>query len=142
MTTDPKHDSILKECQKLYTHATHLVRLPGSIPIPSFLNRPQKIIDVSLVVRQAKQSPARIRQQLDIPTDAKCVLITFGGFDLQGTDFELWTKDRLPTDWFGIVACPKSTYLSTDRLRFLKSEDWYMPGMFFNVSQKRCHQCG
>jgi hypothetical protein len=57
----------------------------GYIGFPSFDSRPQDIKDVSLVVRHKSGDTSYIRKQFDIPEDAKCVLITFGGFNLQGT---------------------------------------------------------
>jgi hypothetical protein len=107
--------------------------LPGYIEFPFLKEKTQTIKDVSLVVREAKQSSSHVRQVLGFPLDAQILLITLGGFDLQGTDFESWTQDRIPPGWFALIASPNQQYLgTTDRLKFIKSDTWFMPGISFS----------
>ena len=116
-----KLKSIVSEC---YSKVDYLIRLPGHIPIPSFDKRP--ITDVDLVVRSKKCDRKTTRQEMGIPLDSYCVLITFGGF--QASD-ESFIQECIPNDWFAIVTCPNSSkFSSSEYIKYVDSSK-YVPDL-------------
>lgn len=64
----------------MYANITHLIRLPGYIPMPAF--QPHQILDVPLVARQARLSRENVRVNLGIPQDTRILLVSLGGHSL------------------------------------------------------------
>jgi L-arabinokinase len=111
---------------EMYSCSDLLIRLPGYISFPSFHSRPDRIVDVSLVVRSSKKPREQTRQELSIPLNSKCILITFGGFNLK--EDLLWNENRLPQNWMGVVCLPKVRATTANNITFIDSEKVYMPG--------------
>lgn len=129
-------------CKSLYSNADLLLRLPGFINIPSFTERPQKIIDLPLVVRKSRILREDVRRILNVSFDAKIVLITFGGHELSKMGRTWEPADILPAGWTGVVISPGNKLKLDDlpsptgsrptedgRLIVVRSEDWYMPDL-------------
>lgn len=122
----------------MYCDTDFLIRIPGYISIPAFEECPSNVVDVPLVVRKHKCSRGDVRREFDIPPDARCVLITFGGFDLPSTT---WTADDiLPEGWYGFVAGPFADQDVTGRLRKFDS-GFYMPDLI-NACDVVLGKCG
>lgn len=128
-----KEDEIyVRQASEMYTHAIKLLRLPGFISMPSFSERPSKIIDIPLVVRKSRMSPRKVRSLLGIDIATKVVLVSFGGHELfqTGKDGQ-WTAEMvLPENWKGIIISPGRKFESEVqglRLIGIQSKDWYLP---------------
>lgn len=122
----------VEKIQDIYSCASYFIRLPGYIPIPSFISRPSDIIDVSLVVRKSKMSRTQVFNELGIPLDSKVVLISFGGHELFQTGKDGgWTADRvLPPSFIGVIVGPgRQVENHGGRLVAVRSQDWYLPDL-------------
>ncbi|KAJ3172764.1 hypothetical protein HDU87_007852 [Geranomyces variabilis] len=127
----PSDHALVARCAALYAHADYLIRLPGHIPIPSFPTlSPQYTLDVPLIVRMAQQPRAVVRAALGVPLDAKCVLITFGGFELGNAGDGHAIEDVLPPGWCGLVGGQTDDKgVLGDRLRRIRTEKHHMPDL-------------
>ncbi|KAK9712655.1 hypothetical protein K7432_007004 [Basidiobolus ranarum] len=88
-----------------YKQANILLRMPGYIEIPAFLdNEPERIIDTPLFGRKSRLSKVEVLKHLGIiKTDQevmpKILLVAFGGHNMKE---EKWNR-ALPSGWVGIV---------------------------------------
>jgi hypothetical protein len=78
-----------------YSKATLLLRLPGFVPMPAF----QAIEDVPLVVRHARSFPGAVRTALNIPPEARVVILMHGGHNVVMTVRE----DFIPPGWVCVI---------------------------------------
>ncbi|KAJ3162287.1 hypothetical protein HDU86_004767 [Geranomyces michiganensis] len=127
----PSDHALVARCASLYAQADYLIRLPGYIPIPSFPDpSPQYTFDVPLIVRMAQESRAVVRNALGIPLDVKCVLITFGGFELGNAGDGHAIEEVLPPGWCGLVGGQTDDRgVSGNRLRRIRTEKHHMPDL-------------
>ncbi|KAJ3023672.1 hypothetical protein HKX48_001896 [Thoreauomyces humboldtii] len=132
--------ALVTRCEALYALSDHLIRIPGHLTMPAFSGpRSSQIVDVPLVVRKSVTSRASVRARLDIPADAPCVLITFGGFYL--ADSHCSADEDLPDGWYGLMACPTDGASTSGRLRRIRTEAWYMPDLI-NAADVVVGKCG
>ncbi|KAJ3194039.1 hypothetical protein HK101_003640, partial [Irineochytrium annulatum] len=79
--------------------------------VPTIVARPDRAhrcLELPLVVRMARRSRADVRSSLGIPDDARVLLISFGGFKLEGGGSGAWSVDALlPEGWMALVAVPQ-----------------------------------
>lgn len=127
--TDSNTRDMIASVTSMYSQADACIRLPGYIPIPSFTTKSDNFVSVSLVARKAKRSKNDVRRELGLKLDTLVLLVTLGGFDLAGDDLKAWARSSLPPGWKVIVACPHSIEQDDERMRVVKSEEWYIPGM-------------
>lgn len=78
-----------------YSKATLLLRLPGFVPMPAF----QAIEDVPLVVRHARSFPGAVRTALNIPPEARVVILMHGGHNVVMSVRE----DFIPPGWVCVI---------------------------------------
>jgi L-arabinokinase len=82
--------------REAYRAASLTLRLPmwgGFAAMP-----PRSIVDVPLVARHARHQPADTRSALGLPQDLPLVLLSFGGYGLEGLSI-----DGLTLDGYGVV---------------------------------------
>ncbi|KAI8821812.1 uncharacterized protein EV422DRAFT_433260 [Fimicolochytrium jonesii] len=139
LANTPKATHLVSQCTSMYNSTDLLLRMPGHIPIPAFTHRPDHIIDISLIVRKSRESRTAVREMLDIPVDAPCVLITFGGFEL-GEDV-LTEEKVLPDGWYGLLACRSAGADALGRLRRIRTDRYYMPDLI-NAADVVMGKCG
>eukprot|EP00850_Spirogloea_muscicola_P019500 SM000192S04895 [mRNA] locus=s192:52862:62216:+ [translate_table: standard] len=89
------YQDIVWQIAEDYSKAALLIRLPGFCPMPAF----RDIVDVPLVVREARRSRAEVRKHLGLAEGTKLLLYNFGG---QDGDWSL-QESFLPSDWKGVV---------------------------------------
>lgn len=95
----PAFGPLIERVVAVYHHATLLLRLPFHLPMSAFPH----VEDVPLVARRATLPRQETRARLGIAADASVVLLSFGGFDLEG--FDMAPLARLPQHTF--VATPR-----------------------------------
>ena len=80
-----------------YSRAHRLLRLPGYVPMPAF----REVIDVPLVVRHARRTRTEVRQDMNLPSNAKIACFIYGG-QPPGEDWALRAQ-CLPPGWLCLV---------------------------------------
>eukprot|EP00850_Spirogloea_muscicola_P015687 SM000122S25794 [mRNA] locus=s122:376915:386453:+ [translate_table: standard] len=95
MEAGHEYEDIVWQIAEDYSKAALLIRLPGFCPMPAF----RDIVDVPLVVREARRSRAEVRKHLGLAEGTKLLLYNFGG---QDGDWSL-QESFLPSDWNGVV---------------------------------------
>jgi L-arabinokinase len=65
---------------EIYSHTTLALRLPMSGGFETMSN----VRDIPLVARHSRREPDNTRRALGIPIDARVVLVSFGGYGVQG----------------------------------------------------------
>jgi hypothetical protein len=137
ITSTEQQRKLVDACREMYKHSSWLIRLPGSINIPSFTARPDRIIDVPLVVRKARRSAESVRLQLGIAASDKVVLITFGGFEFSKLSAGWDLNGLLPPQWVGVLIGPGKTDWTSitesattlNKFICIASEDWFLPDL-------------
>jgi hypothetical protein len=82
--------------QAAYRTVTHVLRLPMSGGFAAM--NPSVIIDVPLVARHARHAPEDTRSALGLPRGLPLVLLSFGGYGLEGFSIE-----ELDLSGYGVV---------------------------------------
>eukprot|EP00850_Spirogloea_muscicola_P015467 SM000118S25610 [mRNA] locus=s118:402012:411493:+ [translate_table: standard] len=95
MEAGHEYQDIVGQIAEDYSKAALLIRLPGFCPMPAF----RDVVDVPLVVREARRSRAEVRKHLGLAEGTKLLLYNFGG---QDGDWSL-QESFLPSDWKGVV---------------------------------------
>ncbi|KAJ3208743.1 hypothetical protein HK099_008652 [Clydaea vesicula] len=136
---------LVKSTVNLYNYTTKLLRLPGYINIPGFVERPRKILDVPLIVRKSRLTKEEVRNKLNISLETKICLISFGGNSLYHT-FKNggFTEEMcLPDGWIGIIVAPGKQVKNgvSSRLITIANEEWYFPDLI-NASDVVLSKCG
>ena len=135
ISTHAHHKELIKETIEMYKYSKWLIRLPGYINMPSFTERPEKIIQVPLVVRKARRSSESVRSELGLSERTKVLLITFGGHELSKLSEQWDMSDILPDGWVGVIIGPGKTdwrgitEKSDNKLLCVASEDWFLPDL-------------
>lgn len=80
----PRHAPLVDHQRSQYAQADLLLRLPLHSGLTSF----RSVVDVPLIARLARDKPGAVRRRLGLPFEAPLILLTFGGFDYDGFDFE------------------------------------------------------
>ncbi len=82
----PGFASTIRQVQAGYRAATLLLRLPFHADEPDAFPAFQRVEDVPLIARRARLTRAEVRSRLDLPSRARVVLLSFGGFDTTRLD--------------------------------------------------------
>jgi len=97
----PEYARILEAIREAYGRADLFLRLPFHGPCDAF----PVLRDIPMVARHTRRSRAEVRRALGLSDARPAVLLSFGGFDIQGVDFdrvetlreyEFLTTQRLP----------------------------------------------
>jgi hypothetical protein len=146
-TTEEEHEWV-NQCQEMYTGASHLLRLPGYITIPSFEHRNDRVHDLPVVVRKSRLSSTMVRSMLNIELDKPVVLISFGGHELFQAGKSWSAQAIIPQGWVGVVIGPGKEVIidpngqtEDTRLLSVRSEDWYLPDLL-NACDVILSKCG
>lgn len=97
--TLPEFGRVAASLRAAYARASLFLRLPFHGPCDAFRRR----LDIPLVARTARAEREAVRARLGIPDGQSLVLLSFGGFDLQGLDFE---RVEAMTDWVFLTTHP------------------------------------
>jgi L-arabinokinase len=79
----PEHAPILEQIREAYRRADLFLRLPFSGECDAF----KVIRDIPMIARRARRSREEVRQMLGLDPARPVVLLSFGGFEIQGIDF-------------------------------------------------------
>jgi hypothetical protein len=91
----PGFEEIVACVQSGYARADSLLRLPLHASSDEAFSAFNRIEDVPLVARHARRSRTEVRAELGLPSDARVVLLSFGGFTAHGLDLHAlgeWTR--------------------------------------------------
>ncbi len=80
----PEHQGVIEAIRRDYGCADLFLRLPFHGPCDAF----PVVRDIPMVARQAGGARESIRRQLGLNGGRPVVLLSFGGFDVQGIDFD------------------------------------------------------
>ena len=80
----PEHAGLLGHLRAQHARADLLLRLPFHGDLSCF----QRAVDVPPIARYASADRLATRRQLGLPTEARVVLLSFGGFDFAGLDVD------------------------------------------------------
>jgi L-arabinokinase len=80
----PEHAPVLDRIREAYGRADLFLRLPLHGPCDAF----QSIQDIPLIARRAERSREEVRRLLDLDGSRPVVLLSFGGFEIPGIDFD------------------------------------------------------
>lgn len=81
--TRPEHAAILEAIRDAYGRADLLLRLPFHGPCDAF----KVVQDVPMIARRTRLSREQVRQKLGLAESRPVILLSFGGFEIQGIDF-------------------------------------------------------
>ncbi|KAI8919585.1 hypothetical protein BC831DRAFT_481294 [Entophlyctis helioformis] len=121
---------VVDSFRDMYRAATSVIKLPGDVGMDRWKTADgMHFEDAPLVARVCRNARPVVRQQLDLPQDACCLLITFGGFGISTRSAAvLDAATVLPDGWFGIlVADPNLRCTPADRFRIIDHHTVYMP---------------
>ena len=123
LTTDEisKYQEMINQSELHTSLCDHVLAYPGETPFSSFLD-PSKIIHIPLVARRARNSSVT-RSELNLSSDDKVVLLSFGGFSC--SDWQLQDY-YLPDGWICLVLGAKESDLPSKRFLPI-SFDSYVP---------------
>ncbi|KXS18902.1 hypothetical protein M427DRAFT_179214 [Gonapodya prolifera JEL478] len=123
---------LVRKVTKMYSNASYLIRMVGHIPIPAFPEpKPPHCVDIPLVARLPRTSPAATRAELGIPLGTKILLVAFGGHDLRET-LAASAVTALPDDWIALVVGPAAKGGDTregSRFRYIADPSSYVPDL-------------
>ncbi len=80
----PEHSPILAQIREAYGRADLFLRLPFHGPCDAF----NIIRDIPMIARRARRSREEVRRSLGLEESRPVVLLSFGGFEIQGIDFD------------------------------------------------------
>jgi hypothetical protein len=78
----PAGSQTIEAIQAAYANADVAMRLPMHGGFAMFRN----IIDLPFIARRSTRDPAEVRRDLDLPSDVRLVLLSFGGYGLEQID--------------------------------------------------------
>jgi UDP:flavonoid glycosyltransferase YjiC (YdhE family) len=84
----PAFEPIVARIRAAYAHAERLLRLPLHSTEPGTFAAFRRIEDVPLIARRARRSRGEARTAYGLPMDRRLVLLSFGGFNAPGLDFD------------------------------------------------------
>jgi hypothetical protein len=79
---------VIRELSDAYALADVALRLPMHGGFASIAN----VIDLPFVARRSTREPAETRRALGVPEDGPIVLVSFGGYGLDGLDWEVLSR--------------------------------------------------
>ncbi|MBI4573654.1 MAG: hypothetical protein HY713_10285 [candidate division NC10 bacterium] len=79
-----EHSAIVEQIREAYARADLFLRLPFHGPCDAF----KAIRDIPMVARRARRTKEEVRRRLGLDESRPVVLLSFGGFDIQGIDFD------------------------------------------------------
>lgn len=79
----PEYAPIVEQVRQAYGRADLFLRLPFHGPCDAF----RVVRDISMVARRARRTKEEVRRRLGLDGSRQVVLLSFGGFDIQGIDF-------------------------------------------------------
>lgn len=80
----PEYSPILDAIREAYARADLFLRLPFHGPCGAFKN----IQDIPMIARRTRHSREEVRRRLGLDGSRPVILLSFGGFDIQGIDFD------------------------------------------------------
>jgi len=80
----PGFGHLLERIREDYAAADRLLRLPFHGPCDAF----RRVQDIPLIARPSRRPRDEIRAELGLASSRPVVLLSFGGFDIQGVDFD------------------------------------------------------
>ena len=84
----PDSESLVEQMAEAYRAATLALRLPMHGGFDVF----DTVVDLPFVARRAQRDPLDTRRTLGLPLDERLVLVSFGGYGLDGLDLEALTR--------------------------------------------------
>ena len=81
--TMPDHAGMLEAIRDAYGRADLFLRLPFHGPCDAF----KVVRDIPMIARRARLSRENVRQRLGLADSRPVILLSFGGFEIQGIDF-------------------------------------------------------
>jgi L-arabinokinase len=80
----PQHARILQRIREAYGQADLLLRLPFHGDCQAF----KRIRDIPMIARHSRRSREEVRRRLRLDGSRPVILLSFGGFEIQGIDFD------------------------------------------------------
>jgi L-arabinokinase len=90
----PEHAPILEAIRDAYGRADLFLRLPFHGPCDAF----KVVRDIPMIARRARLSREDVRRKLGLTDSRPVVLLSFGGFEIRGIDFD--RVEALEDYWF------------------------------------------
>jgi UDP:flavonoid glycosyltransferase YjiC (YdhE family) len=84
----PDTDDLVREIADVYADADIALRLPMHGGFASF----GKTVDLPFVARRSAREPADTREALGLPASERLVLVSFGGYGLEGLDLDALSR--------------------------------------------------
>jgi hypothetical protein len=80
----PSHAPLLGAIREAYGQADLFLRLPFHGPCDAF----PTVRDIPMIARRSRRSRHEVRRRLGLPETRPVILLSFGGFEIQGIDFD------------------------------------------------------
>lgn len=81
-------EALVDACRQAYAGADVALRLPMSGGFDAF----RRVVDVPFVARHATHDPGATRRALGLPLDERLVLVSFGGYGVDGIDLDALSR--------------------------------------------------
>ncbi|KAL2915062.1 hypothetical protein HK105_205385 [Polyrhizophydium stewartii] len=126
---DGPDPEVVAAFRNLYAHVSLLLKLPGNVGMDRWERSGSTPVEpMPLVARTCRRSRDDVRRELHLPLDAKCLLITFGGFQMATDKVGIDAATALPDGWLGIVVSAQDLECTPpDRFRIVPPNSLFMP---------------